>query len=79
MKYSLEKYFKGSCEVVSDLLFSFKYFLNIAFVGDHITQVVLTATGMNGLSNDNLCRFNPSNGEATFVQSTWKQCFLKTN
>ena len=41
MKYTLEKYFKGSCEVVSDLLFSFKYFLNIAFVGDQITQVGL--------------------------------------
>ena len=34
IKHELEKYLKGSCELVSDVPFSFKYFLGIAFVSE---------------------------------------------
>ena len=41
--HKLEKYFKGSCEQVSGLHFSFNCFLDISFARE-------ISTGINGLS-----------------------------
>ena len=53
-KLKFPKYLKKSCRLSSDEQFSFKYFLNTAFVGaihHQNSKVVLGTTGMNGLKH----------------------------